>query len=138
MILSATGHRDIDADEHCAALIRTKLKRLQPELVIIGCAKGFDTLVGWACVDLKIPFDMYLPFEGSYYDRELRKHARLFLVISSGGYEKKKYAIRDKVMVDVSESVIAWYDGRLFGGTYLTVQYAKSQNKEVLNLYEIC
>lgn len=135
MIYCATGHRDIQKPISCKNKLKEDLPLLDIELMIIGCAKGFDTLVGWTCVLLNIPFDMYLPFPNSYYDKSLKPYARNFIVISDT-YSYEAYFTRDKKMVDDSNRVLAWYDGRLHGGTFYTVKYARNSNKDVLNLYE--
>lgn len=136
MIYAATGHRDIKDKELCEELIAQHLTTNPVERMIIGCAKGFDSLVGWVCVENNIPFDMYLPYVGSYYERALRTYAREFIVVVGGEYANYKYWLRDKKMVDDAQAVLAWYDGRLEGGTFITQRYAKKMNKPVHNIYK--
>lgn len=135
MIYAATGHREIHDIDMCSKIVSEYLQANRPEVMIIGCAKGFDTRIGHDCLNLDIPFDMYLPFVGSYYDPLLKRYARKFIIVSEGGYSKTKYWLRDKKMVDDANKVIAWYDGRQAGGTYITQKYAKDINKPVHNLY---
>lgn len=39
---------------------------------------------------------------------------------------------RNRRMVDYSKYVIAAWDGRKYGGTYYTINYAKKLNKEII------
>ena len=54
--------------------------------------------------------------------------------VSTGEYTKEKMIKRDKAMVDLSDYVIAVWDGRKSGGTYTTMQYANEKKKPILVL----
>jgi len=59
MVLGATGHRIGTGYQD---RLRDELKRLKPDKVIQGMAYGFDHAVGFACIELEIPFIAALPF----------------------------------------------------------------------------
>lgn len=134
MILTATGHRVIN-NLKCRNLIYTKLIECEPDRVIIGAAEGFDTMVGWACVFLDIPFYVYLSHRMSHRDPDLMAHARKIEILSEH-YYPRCHLIRDEKMVQEGTDVIAWYDGRKEGGTFYTVNYADKLNKPVFNIYK--
>lgn len=136
MIIGFTGHREVHNISRCVIQLEYELKRLAADVCIIGCARGFDTVAGWYCVINNIAFDMYLPFEESYYDKELRKYCRNFIVLFGSGYTDKKFLDRDEKIVDDSDMMISWHDGRNKGGTFYTINYAKGKNKDVINLYK--
>ena len=68
-----------------------------------------------------------------FYKWMCEKADRVFDV-STGAYTKEKMIRRDKKMVDLSDYVIAVWDGRKSGGTYETMKYANEQGKPVLVL----
>ena len=47
-------------------------------------------------------------------------------------YDKKGYYIRDCMMVDAADIVLAVWDGNKWGGTWNTIEYALSKGKEVI------
>ena len=47
-------------------------------------------------------------------------------------YSKQSYYIRDKYMVDHCDVLLAVWDGKKVGGTWLTVKYAQSIGKEII------
>lgn len=135
MIISATGHREIDNVPLCERKIDNYIiENVKIDLMIVGGAEGFDTILGWKCIEHNIAFDMYLPYIGCKYDRELLKRANSYQYVSPE-YHKRCFFLRDERMVDDSNGVVAWYDGRNKGGTLYTVNYAKNK-KPVVNLYE--
>lgn len=56
-------------------------------------------------------------------------------VLISDKYYRGCYSRRNKFMVDSSDFVITWFDGRS-GGTKNTVEYAQKSGKSVINLFE--
>lgn len=137
MIICATGHRKIDSLPLCEYKIEQYLTEgIKVDVMIIGGAEGFDTIIGWMCVRHKIPFEMYLPYIGCYYDKNLKELARSYRYVSPE-YHKRCFFLRDELMVDDSNGVVAWYDGRLKGGTFYTVKYADRIKKPVVNIYEL-
>jgi len=59
-----------------------------------------------------------------------RQNATQIIELKNTGLDR--FQLRNQYMVDKSTSVRAFYDGRQSGGTYNTIQYARSQGKPVL------
>ncbi len=112
-----------------------------------GMAMGFDIIAAEAVLDLKrIKPDTMLccavPFKGqssSYssdwstrYNNVLKLADEIVYVCDA--YSRDSYFKRNKYMVDNSDMVITWFDGRS-GGTANTVKYAKRIGRTVINLY---
>lgn len=76
----------------------------------------------WCEKDRELYFDYTLP----YCDEVVTLHTQF----SPGCYHE-----RNRYMVDRCSKMIAYYDGGL-GGTAYTVNYAKTNGLEIINLYE--
>lgn len=112
-----------------------------------GGARGFDLLAAEKLIELKkeyrLKLIMAIPFRGqeNAYSAEWKARYRRVLsgadeiIYLSSEYHRGCYENRNRYMVDQSERVIAHYDGSA-GGTRNTVNYAKKQGKEVINLGE--
>lgn len=111
-----------------------------------GMAMGFDIIAAEAVIDFKnirpdvklicaVPFKnqskMYTDDWDRRYDNILK--ASDGIVYVSQLYEKGCYFKRNKYMVDNSDIVITWFDGRC-GGTANTVRYAHKIGRTVINL----
>lgn len=108
-----------------------------------GCV-GADMWVAQACVEKKLPFNLHLPFpveiQSKFWslpaDRDmLASHALLAHTVSIVGdsYKVQNYHIRDRQIVDNSDFIICFWEGRRSGGTYNTIRYALKSGKRVLN-----
>jgi hypothetical protein len=114
MIIGFTGHRDYK----CSEQELVKLAEEYPNsLWVHGGASGFDTQVklfvknhGHKCgITQKVirpEFSKYPPY-----------------------YAPLK---RNETIVDMSDMLVACYDGRQAGGTYFTVEYAKRLGKQII------
>ncbi len=110
-----------------------------------GGAMGFDTLAAELLLllrqknDIKIilvkPFaDQAARFSEEWRERYDRvQHSVDEIICLSDIYYSACYAERNRYMVDRSERVIAFYDGKP-GGTKNTVAYAMKKGIEVVNL----
>ncbi len=115
-----------------------------------GMAMGFDILAGEIVNLLKktikscrIELVAVIPFRAqadgwddewkTRYDN-LMQCADYHIYISEN-YWKGCYLKRNKYMVDNSDMVITWYDGKS-GGTASTLNYAFKNNKRIVNLAE--
>lgn len=112
-----------------------------------GMAMGFDIICAETVLLLKrlynceIKLICAIPFkeQPEKYDEHWRKRYFDILaqcdekVILSDSYNKGCYQKRNEYMVDNSDYVMTWFDGKQ-GGTKNTVNYAIKQNKFVLNL----
>ncbi len=113
-----------------------------------GMAMGFDIICAEALLTLKkglkdpIKLICVLPFEaqGDSFNDEWKE--RFYSVLEqadeieilSKDYHKGCYQKRNKYMVDNSDCVITWYDGKP-GGTKNTIDYALKIGRKVFNVY---
>ena len=150
MILSATGHRPNKLGGYSAyaldklrAIAYKKIEELKPEKVISGMALGWDTAVAIAALQLGIPLIAAVPFRGQeckWYPESVRmynnilKKAESIVYVSEGTYAAWKMQTRNEYMVNNSDVILAMYDGSS-GGTRNCIEYAKKQNKQIINLY---
>ncbi len=114
-----------------------------------GMAMGFDMLCAECVLSLKKVYKKPLklicaiPFKGQEegFSEQWKKRYHKILdecdeaVILSEIYYKGCYQKRNKFMVDNSDYVMTWFDGKP-GGTKNTIDYAVKQNRFVLNLNE--
>lgn len=154
MIIAATGHRPqflpCKFNENDPWLIDLKKRLLDwlqfnnPDSVISGMALGWDMWVADSAIQLGIPFDTYLPFNGqpSKWPPSSIKHynylfskARNVKVISKY-YSNKEFFLRDEAMVDDADTIAALLSPKMEkGGTFHTVNYAKSRGKNIINFW---
>lgn len=112
-----------------------------------GGAMGFDIIAAEEVLKLKESFKnlklcVVVPFKNQsgtfYYDWQKRYNALLDkadeIIILSENYFSGCYFVRNKKMVDLSSSVITFYDGQ-GGGTKQTLDYAARRGLEIINLY---
>ncbi len=115
-----------------------------------GMAMGFDIVAGEIVALLKktiktsrVELVAVIPFkeQSKGWDEEwkqrydnLMKIADYHIYISEN-YSKGCYFKRNRYMVDNSDMVITWYDGK-GGGTATTLNYAYKNNKRIVNLAE--
>lgn len=150
MIVAGTGHRPDklggytdEASKRLQSLAEFWLRNVNVEGVISGMALGWDQALAWAAVELNIPFYAYIPFVGqekawpkqsqSEYHL-LLDHAHAVKECSEPGYAVWKMQHRNKCMVDDALVVLALWNGS-DGGTANCIEYAKKQNKQVVNLW---
>jgi len=115
-----------------------------------GLAMGFDIIAG-ECVllareihpDLDIKLVCAVPFKGQAdnFPPEWKKRYNNLIdnadsiILTSGDYHRGCFAIRNKFMVDASDTVVTWYDGKP-GGTKSTLNYAASKGRKIINLHD--
>jgi len=113
---------------------------------ICGMARGCDFYFCEAVIRLReereeITLEAAIPFEGQASDWPERDRNRYFHLVSqcdvetvlATAYEKDCMKNRNHYMVDQAAVLIAVYDG-FFGGTMQTVNYAKKQGLEVIEI----
>ncbi len=111
-----------------------------------GC-NGFDMIVGEILLDLKLDYDIksiivmpYISF-GRNFDSRWTIVRQKLLNDSDETlylYEKYKrgcYQDRNKFMVERSSIVVTYHNGQK-GGTLNTINFAKKNKKNIVNLYE--
>lgn len=152
-IVACTGHRPAktggysdEAHDRLTRLAENCLSRLEPKLVIVGGALGWDQACAQACANLKIPFQVYYPFRN--YDArwpqasrdkadQIHRHAELCVYVTEGypDYHPGLLHARNHAMVNASELVLALYNGTS-GGTQKCVDYARSRGRVILNCWD--
>lgn len=115
-----------------------------------GMAMGFDIIAGETVTMLRrfypnarielvavIPFekqaDTFDEFWKERYYKLLKNSDRIIYI--GKNYKKGCYAKRNFYMIDNSDIVITWYDGKV-GGTLQTLDYAQKNDKKIVNLAE--
>lgn len=151
MIIAFTGHRPTKIGGYIVPnptydYIYEKTKRilseLKPTKAYCGMALGFDQLAASVCIELGIPFIAAIPHDNQekiwpqksqqkYH--ELLQKAEEKIIVCPGSYSAKKMQVRNEFMVDNSDIIVACWNGSE-GGTYNCVQYAKSQEKKIIQI----
>ena len=156
MIIAGTGHRPQFAEvgklkafsnEQSIAMTQTAKKHLQElgaSYVISGGALGWDTALARAAYSLKIPYAVYVPCwgHGSMWTQEqqvtyraLLEYADKWHYVVEEPYASQHMITRDHAMVNDCDSLLALWSGMKKGGTFKTIQYAKQQGKNVVNVW---
>lgn len=114
-----------------------------------GMAMGFDIISAETVLAVKNAFNeplklvCVLPFEaqGDSFPNDWKQ--RFYAVLEQADkieilnkeYHTGCYQKRNKFMVDNSDYVITWYDGKP-GGTRNTIDYALKKGRQIFNIYE--
>ena len=120
-----TGHRDIP--ENSLDSVRHKLR---VEIIsaindgythfVSGFARGVDLLFASIVAELKAEYDISLeaaiPYDSRMKTPDTEFHALIAycdrVTVLSDHYSKNCFAVRNRYMIDMSQRVIAVYDGR--------------------------
>lgn len=151
MILAFSGHRPDRLGGYkvpnptyikvCQA-IDAKLRELKPEKVISGMALGTDQYGAHIAYRLGIPFIAVIPFVGQEKNwplvsqqayQSLLKLAAGQIIASEGGYSPEKMQIRNEMMVNIADQVLAVWDGSP-GGTANCLAYAEKIGKPIIRI----
>ena len=112
------------------------------QIFLCGMAEGFDTMCAEAVIKLKKAYP-YIKLVCVFpYKRNIDKNLRLNNIVNNSNqiiFLNEKYYHgcmfeRNRYMVNNSSRVIAYFNGTS-GGTKYTVDFAKNNNLEVVNLY---
>ena len=140
-----TGHRVLEKnfDEQIVKNYILKLIGRGVDKFYCGMAKGFDLVCGNCVLELKKQYPIKLiacvpcPFQDKYFSetdklryRHVKNGADEVKIIAPRYYDGCMQE-RNRYMVDNSD-IIFCYLLRSCGGTYYTVNYAKSQGKEII------
>ena len=148
-----TGHRQMKAP---LSEIKSNIVAAVEKLILkgylyfaTGGARGFDALASEVVLELKerypqihlilvLPFDEpykkdkgWKPSEIAQYHR-LKEHASMVIVLSSA-YRSGVYYKRNRYLVDHASACVV-YLTRINSGTGYTVNYARSNELEIINL----
>ena len=137
MKFAITGHRPQrlkNQNKEIKKWFTKQFKKLNPECIYCGMAQGADQIAALVAKELNIPVICCYPFpKKNFHPTEEYIMEGNTIVFTSEQYSKKAYYIRDCFMVDHSDIVLSVWDGLSNGGTYLTIEYAKKQNKQIIN-----
>ena len=162
MICCATGHRPNKLGGYsteafslleniCYYWITDNVEKLKITHFISGMALGWDQAVAEAVINYNtfgkytklIKLTAALPFAGQEIKWPIESKKLYFkllslcdeiVYVSDVGYNPAKMQIRNEWMVNKSDLVVAMFDGTT-GGTHNCIKYAKSKNKQIVNLY---
>ncbi len=145
---AVTGHRNLDADFSPEKLYEKLIEIYNRgyDNFLIGMAKGFDTECFLAVEELKkqgykITTTAVVPCENQdrfYSDDEKIKYREMlnkadYLIKEERNYFKGCMLLRNRILVDNSTALFAYFDGRKTGGTHYTVAYAIKNSKRIFN-----
>ena len=147
--VSFFGHRRIDrfayAERRVAELIGGLLREKEYVDFLVGRDGEFDTIVSSAIrrakqniFDANSSHICILPYERAEYRDNVEEFEKYYDEIeicekSAKAYMKAAIGIRNEYMIDRSDLCI-FYVANNRGGAYSALQYAKKQNKEVVNI----
>lgn len=159
MKLTGTGHRPnklggyrTEVEQKGITVIKECLKVKKPEEVFLGMALGFDQWLGFACIDLHIPFTAAVPFKGqelhwpkSSQDKYywLLSHAKEVIIVCEGLYSPHKMQVRNEWMIDklnpTEDEILTIWNGTE-DGTHNCLKYAFRKGfvleQNITNLYK--
>lgn len=140
-----TGHRDISAD--LVGHVKQELRKEVMQAVAdgytnfaSGFAEGVDLFFAAIIVELKqkntaIMLEAAIPYRNRLMTKDIEFQRLIkacdFVRVHSESYSQSCFMKRNREMVLPSQRVIAVYDGREKGGSFFTMRYAYSQEKEV-------
>ena len=140
-----TGHRDISADK-----IEFVKDMLLKEIIhavddgfsrfISGMANGTDVIFAEIVTGLKKENRKIILEAAILYRKRMDSPDMLFqqvigqcdtITVLSEAYSPKCFGIRNRYIVDNSQRVIAVFNGRTTGGTFMTINYARSRERDL-------
>lgn len=147
MIVAGTGHRPEDCEDE--SIVRRKIKNKlnhTPKIntVISGMAAGFDLWLADEARILGLEVWAARPWathpardeDAELYERILQYASREIIVVESDTFPGNWcYHKRNEWMVDNSDVVMAYWNGKEKGGTFACRNYAKKVEKPVANIY---
>ena len=144
--LAFTGHRTVSVERQNE--IRARLVEAVSLACRSGMAMGFDMMAAETVLSLKgrypdIRLIAVVPFrrqscrwpsmEKERYQKIISRADRV--IVLSEHYFHGCLLRRNDFMLEHSCGVIAFYDGKLYGGTYYTCREAVKKGMDIVNLY---
>jgi uncharacterized phage-like protein YoqJ len=149
-----TGHRSMGESDITPVVttLSREIIRLHGLGVVrffAGGALGFDMAAAITVINLRYEYPalsliLALPcrdhsarWEKKYSDRfaTVIERADSVVYVTDGAYRNGCMLMRNRYMVDRSAYCIAWYDGRMSGGTRYTVRYAAAAGRTIINIF---
>lgn len=142
MIVSFTGHRPEGlGDDLAGAWIAIKefLMGSRPERVISGMAQGVDSIAFDIADELGIPVIAAVPWTGygslwpqehqRQYLKRLERAERVHVVSQAEIYHQGIEQLRNRWMVDNSDTLVAVWNGVRKGGTWNCIEYCQKAGR---------
>ena len=148
MIFGVTGHRDVEQEpgelHRFARLSVARMVCDGASTVITGMARGWDLAVAQACVDLRVPFWAAVPFwRQAEHWKAVDKALWHALIVKCQHCEvgstlaiNESYWNRNRWIVDQSEQLWSFYDGRVPSGNRHCTLYAEQAGRKVVPLWQ--
>ena len=134
MKVMITGHRPPrlrGREKEVSAWIEEQLRELNPGECINGMAMWTDQIFANKAKEMGFPLMNVYPFKRKFHPLEEYLNENATIVYARQNYSKQAYYERDCMMVDMADIVLAVWDGKEVGGTWLTIDYARKQGKEI-------
>lgn len=137
MKIAITGHRPgriAGHEQDIKEWIKNYLTGVDCTEAYSGMAMGVDQIFARIIEDMNIPLICCYPYRRSNFhpiEQKINVKAEDVRFISEQ-YSKKAYWIRDKYMVDNCDVLLAVFDGKKEGGTWITVDYAQKIGKPIV------
>ena len=136
MKVMVTGHRPeriTGREQEIKEWLAKKVEELKPSDCISGMAQGADQIFAEVAYEKNIPLICAWPYERKLHPVEQKYHDYAEVnYLAFHKYQPSCYSTRDKWMVDNCDIVLAVWDGNPVGGTFDTIEYAKSNYKKIL------
>lgn len=147
LTVCGTGHRPEDCEDESVVRLKVRLKLQKSDIdtFITGMAAGFDLWAGDEARLLGIPIVCARPWakhKARKQDTELYQtlidYADEVVVVKDHQTYVGPWVYHDRNewMVDNSDAVLAYWNGKESGGTFACKQYAKKVKKPVTNIYD--
>ncbi len=140
-----TGHREIP--ENRIDYVKQELQKQVVSAIeegytrfLCGFAEGADLLFAAVVAEEQkkrpeLRLEAAIPYAGRLKTKNQRFHELLLccsdVKVICEKYTPSCFMQRNRYMIDQSERVLAVYDGRDYGGTYHTINYARSLEKDI-------
>ena len=137
MKVAITGHRPgriAGQEQNIKEWIKNYLTGVDCTEAYSGMAMGTDQIFAKVVEDMNIPLICCYPYKRNSFhpvEQDINAKAKDVRFISEQ-YSKKAYWIRDKYMVDNCDVLLAVFDGKKEGGTWITVDYAQRIGKPIV------
>ena len=137
MRIAITGHRPgriAGREKEIQEWIRKQLAENDCTEALSGMATGTDQIFARIVEERNIPLICCYPYRRTRFhpaEEEINSRASDVRFISED-YIKQSYWIRDKYMVDNCDILLAVFDGKQEGGTWITVEYANRVGKPIV------
>lgn len=154
--VGVTGHRpgrirDLVAAQRAVLRALNQLKSSAPKMVVYtGGATGFDQWMARECVVRRIPFELVLPCRPELFSAFWRMENRMMLAelcrravdvrviqedLTPSEVTPAMYHARNAAIVKMTDWLVAFWDGRHYGGTWQTIAHALADGQRVFNAF---